>query len=187
MLFLCPVFLPLLKFVIGHIARYAPSSKFQNQQKYRSKLVNLFFHHYLKKYVWKRALGGWGARNPTRVLLSFLSVSSLPCARRRQSFPFSVVSSLIPVSESGSRFVRVCPQVRLRLLPCSLTEIGKGLRMLEFYWWKRKKPSQRDCDEMALIVNSGYGIEASSVCHLPHFLSAENAIFYVIAQAARFV
>ena len=91
-----------------------------------------------------------------RVLLSFLSVSSLPCARRRQSFPFSVVSSLIPVSESGSRFVRVCPQVRsrlppgsfasaprfvrvcpqvrLRLLPCSLTEIGKGLRMLEFYW-----------------------------------------------------
>ena len=25
---------------------------------------------------------------------------------------------------------------------------------------------------MALIVNSGYGIEASSVCHLPHFLSA---------------
>ena len=46
-LFLCPVFLPLLKFVIGHIARYAPSSKFQNQQKYRSKLLNLTFHHYL--------------------------------------------------------------------------------------------------------------------------------------------
>ena len=45
--FLCPVFLPFLKFVIGHIARYAPSSKFPNQQKYRSKLVNLFFHHYL--------------------------------------------------------------------------------------------------------------------------------------------
>ena len=44
-----PCLLPLLKFVIGHIARYAPSSKFQNQQKYRSKLVNLFFHHY---YVW---------------------------------------------------------------------------------------------------------------------------------------
>ena len=41
-----PVFLPFLKFVIGHIARYAPSSKFQNQQKYRSKLVYLFFHHY---------------------------------------------------------------------------------------------------------------------------------------------
>ena len=36
-----------MKFVIGHIARYAPSSKFQNQQKYRSKLLNLFFHHYL--------------------------------------------------------------------------------------------------------------------------------------------
>ena len=44
---LCPVFLPFLVFVIGHIARYAPSSKFQNQQKYRSKLPNLFFHHYL--------------------------------------------------------------------------------------------------------------------------------------------
>ena len=106
--YLCPVFLPFLKFVIGHIARYAPSSKFQNQQKYRSKLVNLFFHHYLKKYVWKRAFGGWGARNPPSVLLSFLSVSSLPCARRRQSFPLSVISFLIPVSESGSRFVRVC-------------------------------------------------------------------------------
>ena len=44
--FLCPVFLPPLEFVIGHIARYAPSSKFQTQQKYRSKLLNLFFHHY---------------------------------------------------------------------------------------------------------------------------------------------
>ena len=41
-----PVFLLVLKLVIGHIARYAPSSKFQNQQKYRSKLLNLFFHHY---------------------------------------------------------------------------------------------------------------------------------------------
>ena len=47
--FLCPVFLPLLIFVIGHIARYAPSSKFQNQQKYKSKLLNLFFYHYYKK------------------------------------------------------------------------------------------------------------------------------------------
>ena len=46
--FLCPVFLPLLKFVIGHIARYAPSSKFQNQQKYKSKLLNLFFYHSYK-------------------------------------------------------------------------------------------------------------------------------------------
>ena len=51
--FLCPVFLPFLKFVIGHIARYAPSSKFQNQQKYRSKLLNLFFHHYLRGSVLK--------------------------------------------------------------------------------------------------------------------------------------
>ena len=46
-LYLYPVFLLVLKFVIGHIARYAPSSKFQNQQKYRTKLPNLFFHHYL--------------------------------------------------------------------------------------------------------------------------------------------
>ena len=45
-----------LLFVIGHIAGYAPSSKFQNQQKYRSKLLNLFFHHYLAKRarpVWR--------------------------------------------------------------------------------------------------------------------------------------
>ena len=40
-------YLPLLKFVIGHIVRYAPSSKFQNQQTYRLKLPNLYFHHYL--------------------------------------------------------------------------------------------------------------------------------------------
>ena len=52
-------------------------------------------------------------------LLSFLSVSSLSCARRRQSFPLSVISFLIPVSESGSRFVRVCPQIRSRLPPGS--------------------------------------------------------------------
>ena len=42
------VFLPFLAFIIGHIARYAPSSKYQNQQKYRSKLPNLFFHHYIE-------------------------------------------------------------------------------------------------------------------------------------------
>ena len=47
--FLCPVFLPFLKFAIGHIARYAPSFKFQNQQKHRAKLLNLFFHHYFRK------------------------------------------------------------------------------------------------------------------------------------------
>ena len=48
-----PAFLTFLKFVIGHIARYAPSSKLRNQQKYRSKLANLFFHHYLvtEKFV----------------------------------------------------------------------------------------------------------------------------------------
>ena len=51
-----PVFLPFLKFVIGHIARYAPSSKFQNQQKYRSKLLNLFFHHYLFLFWKKRSM-----------------------------------------------------------------------------------------------------------------------------------
>ena len=45
-----PCLLPFLKFVIGHIARYAPSSKSQNQQKYRSKLVNLFFHHYIDHF-----------------------------------------------------------------------------------------------------------------------------------------
>ena len=56
--FLCPAFLPLLKFVIGHIARYAPSSKFQNQQKYRSKLLNLFFHYYLVGVVIVKNVGG---------------------------------------------------------------------------------------------------------------------------------
>ena len=51
--YICPAFLTFLKFVIGHIARYAPSSKLRNQQKYRSKLANLFFHHYLvtEKFV----------------------------------------------------------------------------------------------------------------------------------------
>lgn len=33
-------------FFLGGEARYAPSYKFQKQQKYWSKLVNLFFPHY---------------------------------------------------------------------------------------------------------------------------------------------
>ena len=43
---LMPSLLPFWKVLIGHIARYAPFSKFQSQQKYRSKLLNLVFHHY---------------------------------------------------------------------------------------------------------------------------------------------
>lgn len=35
-----------LKFGISHIARYASSPKFQNRQKRKPKLGNLFFHHY---------------------------------------------------------------------------------------------------------------------------------------------
>ena len=51
--------LPFLVFVIGHIARYAPSSKFQNQQNTESKLPNLFFHHCRKAKgtkIWIRSI-----------------------------------------------------------------------------------------------------------------------------------
>ena len=43
-----PCLFAVLKFVIGHIARYAPSSKFQNQQKYRSKIGQLILSPLLK-------------------------------------------------------------------------------------------------------------------------------------------
>ena len=44
--FLALSLFPLLVFGLGHIVRYAPSSKFQIKPKHWSRLVNLFFHKY---------------------------------------------------------------------------------------------------------------------------------------------
>ena len=109
-------------FEICHRSHSPLCSLFQipKPTKIQVKIAQLILSPLLEEIRMEESAWRVGARNPPRVLLSFLSVSSLPCARRRQSFPFSVVSFLIPVSESGSRFVRVCPQVRLRLLPGSV-------------------------------------------------------------------
>ena len=70
-------------------------------------------------------------RSPPPVISFLCRFIPNPCQRIWEQ----IRSRLPPGSfASAPRFGCVCSQVRLRLLPCSLTEIGKGLRMLEFYW-----------------------------------------------------
>ena len=70
-------------------------------------------------------------RSPPPVISFLCRFIPNPCQRIWEQ----IRSRLPPGSvASAPRFGCVCSQVRLCLLPCSLTEIGKGLQMLEFYW-----------------------------------------------------